>query len=112
MLHMNACLRKGGKPHKIKSCSKEIDGLQNVIQSTKVAEWENASLNSQRGKKQFSILTVPSSASLNRTETSGSLDSCMSCTMHSWIGSLFLSNQPLMLYWTCVKMTEKHYRML
>ena len=45
--------------------------------------------------------SVPSSGSLKRAETSGSFDSCMSCTTHSWIGSLFLSNQPLMLYCTC-----------
>jgi hypothetical protein len=54
-------------------------------------------------RNSFSLFVVPSSGSLNSDETRGSLDSCMSCTTHSWIGSLFLSNQPLMLYWTCVR---------
>jgi len=39
----------------------------------------------------------PSSGSLKKSETRGSLASAINWTTHSWIGSLFLSNQPWML---------------
>jgi len=43
------------------------------------------------------LIGLPSSGSLKKVQKSGSLDACMSCTTHSWMGSLFLSSQPWML---------------
>jgi len=43
---------------------------------------------------------IPSSGSLKKAETRGSLEPAISSTTHSWMGSLFLSSHPLVLYWT------------